>query len=389
MKKCSNKNCLLNGKRELPYAGNTEAEVIYVGESPGAQELKKRTPFYSHAPAGSELRKVTSLSGIQWDSLFLMNAARCMIDKKKLSGKQITSILASCRPKVVAAINLVKPKVVVVLGDLALRQILRKSGIKKARGKWVWSKEFNCWVFPTYHPGYICRNMALEEVLLRDLQKVKSFCDNGYEQESHESDSVECIQTDDIKASLGVIPRKVAIDTETQGLDWVSPHFVLVSYSVAASDKKGYQVRLYRKGTEEDHDFTILNPEKEVVYVKRDSNFKKKLKDLKHLLEGKTKIVMMNGNYDLHAFDSLFMRELGEEVPVRNYIMDIQAAAHVLEENVFKMASLEELQSAFTNFDPNYKSEFIKNFGYEGILGLPDDALTPYAAKDAIVAHMQ
>jgi len=97
---------------------------------------------------------------------------------------------------------------------------------------------------------------------------------------------------------------------------------------------------------------------------------------------------MMNGNFDLHTFDAFFKRADGTEIRVVNYVMDIQAAAHLIEENVFKMASLEELQAAFTNFDPNYKSDFVKNYGYSDIVGLPDPVLTDYACKDAMVTFI-
>jgi len=381
---CRKKSCKLFGSVEVPYKGNTHADVIFVGESPGRQEVKKGVPFYEFAPAGKEIRKVAAIAGLDWDSLFLMNAARCMIDKKSLSGKEITLILASCREKVISAIELITPKVIVALGDFALRQLLRKSGITKARGKFVWSKEFHCWVFPTYHPAYICRNMALEEVLLRDLQQVKKFCDNGYKLVEY-SDEHEFIQLCEVKKEFEGY-AKVAIDTETQGLDWLSKDFLVVSYSVGVSENKGFQVRLYREGTEEDHDFTIEKNGKE-VFVKRSEFFDSKIDALKKLLLSTSKKYMMNGNFDCHAFDALFKRERNECINVNNYVMDLQVAAHLLEENVFKMASLDELQAAFTDMPTGYKQSFEEEYGYENVLGIPDNPLSDYACKDAIVTY--
>ena len=137
MKRCTQRECILHGKREVPYQGNTHADILFVGESIGQQEEREGTLFYKEAPAGEEIRKVCKQVGIPWDALFVTNAARCRINKQEMSGKAITRTLSYCRPKLVAAINLVKPKAVVPLGDFALRQVLKKSGIKKSRGKWV------------------------------------------------------------------------------------------------------------------------------------------------------------------------------------------------------------------------------------------------------------
>ena len=386
MKRCTQRECILHGKREVPYQGNTHADILFVGESVGQQEEREGTLFYDRAPAGEEIRKVCRQVGIPWDALFVTNAARCRINKQEMSGKAITRTLSYCRPKLVAAINLVKPKVVVPLGDFALRQVLKKSGIKKSRGKWVWSKEFDCWIFPTYHPSYICRNMALEEVLVRDLKQVVEFRDNGFEMKKN-TDVLDAIFTNDLEKSMGEIPGRIAVDTETQGMDWLSPNFLMVSYSVAISGDKAFQVRMYEKGTKRKHDFTIIQEDEE-AYIKKTKNFDKKVKDLRHLLECDSKKYMMNGNFDLHTFDAFFKRADGTEIRVVNYVMDIQAAAHLIEENVFKMASLEELQAAFTNFDPNYKSDFVKNYGYSDIVGLPDPVLTDYACKDAMVTFI-
>ena len=157
-KKCNVKRCPLIKQVEVPYAGNIKAKTILVGESPGWKEEKEGKPFVWKA--GNLSREVCKAVGLNWDELFLMNAARCLIDKDKLSQKQIIGVLACCRPKVVAALKAIKPKVIIVAGAFALAQILKKKGITKAEGGWIYSKEFDCWCMPCFHPAHCLRKPA-------------------------------------------------------------------------------------------------------------------------------------------------------------------------------------------------------------------------------------
>ena len=134
-KGCAITDCPLHGKIEVPYAGNTAGKVVWVGESPGAQEEREGVPFYGES--GEMSRKCCTKAGIPWSSLFILNSARCRIDKKALPTKQITNVLKLCRSKVIRALKYIKPKLIIVSGDFAMRQILKKSGITKARGRWV------------------------------------------------------------------------------------------------------------------------------------------------------------------------------------------------------------------------------------------------------------
>lgn len=394
-KKCKARDCPLFKKIEVPYAGKKTAKAVLCGESPGGEEEGSGKPFVG--ASGKLLHRVIKGAGLVWSDLFVMNSARCRIDKRTMSNKQINSTLAFCRKNVEKAITLLKPRVIICCGGIALRQILRKGGIKKHRGRWVWSKEFNCWVMPTYHPAYILRNKALEPRLLVDLKKVTEFINNGYKHAKAEVARYAEVQSiapllakadkEDSKAIMA------GFDTESQGLDWTSPNFLMLSYQLSVHQGKAVMVRFYEETALEKADFTIDWPrllpkkkKKEVVKVgiKRLPNFKQKVEELERLLaHPKIKKYMVNGNFDLHGIDAFFKREGRARPKVVSYAMDLQAAAHLLEENIFKQASLSDLQFYFTDMKVDYNAKFGKRYDKGDMLAVPVKAFVDYGSADA------
>lgn len=390
MQKCKIRECLLWGKGiEVPFEKGRKQnpDLLWYGESPGAMEEIELRPF--RGDAGDMLRECQEEAGITYGVDFYGNSARCRINKDKLTGKQISEILACCHENAVRPIRFLKPKAVIVMGDFALRQITKKSGISKHRGKWIWSEEFNCWIFPTFHPAYILRNRSLKRRLVKDFEMVKSFVDNKYQPVT--LDEKEDVTYREVE-SIGRFLRKgttIGFDTEAQGLDWLDPNFVLLSYQLSNEEGTGVCVNLHKESTEDDYDFTIAWPRKikgkkfsktepQIVYVKRCPNFERKKDQLRQLLENpEIKKYMMNGNYDLHATDSFF-RRIGETPPkTGGYVMDIQAGANVLDENVFKKPALDDLQTILTDMPP-YPTP-----NREDMLSVPLQERVTYGCADA------
>lgn len=320
-----------------------------------------------------------------------MNASRCLIDKNTMGAKEITKTLACCRGNVVVALQALAPKAIIVAGDIAMRQVLRKSGITKARGTWAWSKEFECWALPVFHPAYICRNPALRTVLLTDMKKVVKFIKNDF-QVPVDMDEYDYREVTDIRKI--VMPGSyVGIDTEDQGLDWMDESFLTLTYQVSVGEGMAAVVRLYEETTEENADFSIVWPrapegkkkkEPTVVFVKRTPEFDKKLDDLQFILEHeKIKKVMMHASFDLHAFTQLFRRERGKTIKVRGLVMDVQAGGNLLDENVFKLPSLDDLRYAFTDMHEAYSTDFERRYDKADMLAVPTEPQVRYGGADA------
>lgn len=393
-KRCKNRKCPLIDRIEVPYSGNKEAEIVIIGESPGFDEERVGQPFVGRAgqKINGLLRNAAGLNrGVDF---FVANSARCLIDKKKMTNKEIALTLSCCRKNVVTAISAIKPKLIICLGDFALRQILKKSGVTKARGKFVFSPEFHCWVMPTFHPAYLLRNEAMTPQVEEDLALVAEFKKNGYKPIENDED-VDYQEAQSI-ADLPFQKESMAIsiDSETQGKEWLSPDWVFLSYQISWETGVARMIRFHEETTDKP-DFTITvmrkgDGKKKIpteVGVKRCRGFDRKLSELKALLENKNIKKRMMTTYDLHAFDQLFIRA-GEEPPVlSNFVMDVQTASNLIDENLYKRASLETLQRSFTNYKGDYNRNFEAKFGKDDMLSVPLDEFINYGCADADVTQ--
>jgi uracil-DNA glycosylase family 4 len=388
--------CYLFGSRQVVYEGNKNASVVILGESPGQTEIMQNRPFVGRA--GKELDIGLEKAEIIRADCFIANSARCMISRDtKKSQKAIKNILEHCRCNVDIVMKTIKPKAVIVLGDIALRQLTKLRGITKHHGTIFWNEEYSCWVCPTYHPSYVMQYKQWEPLFFKDLIKFKTFFDNGFQIKDEmgldfkEYDSIREIFTSDQVA--------VALDTETQGLNWLDPNNLLLSYSFCFINSNLYnpifsmgQVLFYEQCDDKPLFYVDVirkvgkKKEKASQGVISSSYFKAKLDELRWLLESPIKKYLMNGNFDLHFFGALF-RRAGEILPkVNNYIMDVQAAAHIIDETVYNRNSLESLRRSFTNFTSNYDEEFKSKIQKDDMLQACYDyreEFTKYAISDA------
>jgi len=390
-KTCTIKECPLSKKREVRFKGSKQAKVVFYGESPGYKEEIEGDPFVGDT--GDLAKECCKEAGVRWSSLFLMNSSRCRIDKKNMTTKEIATALKHCRIYSVRTLKFLKPKVIVLAGDFALKQVLKKSGITKIRSQgWIWSKEFNCWCLPTFHPAYILRNRALKPILVGDLRNLREFIENDYEPPTSQEGKYSEIQSLREIIDAG---KPTGVDTEGQGLDWIDPMHITISLSVSNKPGTGHDLILYKECTKKSADYTISwmrvpegkkKPELTDIHIRRVKGFERKLDEIEELLAAKNlKKYLMNWNYDKHSINTLFMRER-EYHPVWNNVgMDVQAAAHVIEENMFKMADLTLLQQNFTRVKSNYNQAFAQKWGKADMLLVPPEERTPYACADADV----
>jgi uracil-DNA glycosylase family 4 len=352
-------------------------------------ELADGKPFVGRS--GKLLNILTQQAGLDVDSFFIANSAVCRIDKDIYTIKQVNSMLAHCRRFVERAARLIKPRAIIALGGLAIQQLLKLTNIKKRHGSFVWSEEFQCWVMLTYHPAFCLRSPGHVQDLLSDFRKFKRFQDNNYIPLDVFS-KYEFIEIDDVND----IPTgsAVAIDTETQGLDWLGKENFLVSYSLCFGDNKAYQVYLHERD-EASPDFwvsiTAKEGRKQVVHqvgVKRALNYDSKAAYILGLVgDPLVKKYMFNGAYDLLWLNTLQKKE--HFLSIKNYVIDVQAAAHLLDENVHKSetASLEQARKYYTVLDTSYSIDFETKYSKASMIEVPKVDLNTYACADAVTTY--
>ncbi|RLI46560.1 hypothetical protein DRO61_09090, partial [Candidatus Bathyarchaeota archaeon] len=380
--------CLLNRQIEVPFRGPAQAKVIFWGESPGIEEMTKTPPKCFIGKSGKELSKRIMGIALEEESAFFGNSARCRIDKDQLSQKQVNSILASCRENMEITFKSIQPKLIVALGAIALQQIMKKKGITKHRGKFIWSPEFDCYVLPTWHPAYVLRNRAEEENFIRDFNSIQSFINSGYTVPSASSqftwkevDSIQPLLDGGFYKEDGF--SVTAIDTETQGLFWYQENSIILSYSVAASKTEGHQIYLYEMAEDDEpaeFELDIIKGSDVFLYrVKKSLNFDQKVTELRRLCRRQDiKKYFMNQKYDSHR-----LRSLGIE-QINNANLDIAVAAHVLS-NRFLYASLTELLEYFTQI-PSHKEMLGKKDKEDMLMTSYNhrDLVSEYASFDAV-----
>jgi len=143
--------------------GNPNADLMFVGEAPGADEDAQGEPFVGKA--GQLLTKIIQAMGFERTDIFIANVLKCRPDMpagESGNRKPKPAEMATCLPWLREQIALVKPRVIVALGATAVEGLLGDtSPMRDLRGRWL---DFEGTpVMVTYHPAYLLRNQSMSE----------------------------------------------------------------------------------------------------------------------------------------------------------------------------------------------------------------------------------
>ena len=146
--------------------GNPNADLMIIGEAPGADEDAKGEPFVGRA--GKLLTKIIEAIGMKREDIFIGNINRC----RPPGNRQPTAEESeTCKPYLIREIAALKPKVIVVLGNTAMKNLLEtKTGITKMRGKFA--NYHGVKVMPTFHPAYLLRDPRKKREVWEDMKMV-------------------------------------------------------------------------------------------------------------------------------------------------------------------------------------------------------------------------
>ena len=143
--------------------GSIDAQLMFVGEAPGADEDEQGEPFVGKA--GQLLTKIIQATGLKRADVYIANILKCRPDTPGQSAgnrKPTGDEMATCIPYLLEQIDLIRPRVIVALGATAVDGLLGKTlGITKLRGTWKTYRGTP--LMPTYHPAYLLRNQAMSE----------------------------------------------------------------------------------------------------------------------------------------------------------------------------------------------------------------------------------
>jgi DNA polymerase len=149
--------------------GNYQSDLMFVGEAPGADEDAKGEPFVGRA--GQLLNKIIEAIGMKREEVCIGNINRC----RPPGNRQPTLPEAhTCKPFLMREIAVIRPKVIVVMGNTALHNLLdTKVGITRMRGQF--HDYFGVKVMPTFHPAYLLRDPSKKREVWDDMKKVRDY----------------------------------------------------------------------------------------------------------------------------------------------------------------------------------------------------------------------
>lgn len=145
--------------------GNTKADVLLLGEAPGAEEDKQGLPFVGQS--GQLLDKVLAAVGLDRTKVYITNILPWRPPGNRTPNTQEVALF---RPYVLKHISLINPKVVVCLGGTSTKALLQTTeGIMKLHGRWTTTEGISAKIMPTFHPAYLLRSPSQKREFWRDF----------------------------------------------------------------------------------------------------------------------------------------------------------------------------------------------------------------------------
>lgn len=236
-----NKDCLkcplseLRPTQVVNGIGPLDSKIMIIGEAPGSEEDVKGEPFVGRA--GQKLNSMLTRVGVHRTQIRITNACRCFPKLRTIEGFRAPSYeeIETCLPYLEEEIKVVKPNVIVPVGNVALQAILgtKKAKIGEYRGKEIWSDKFQCKVIPTYHPSAVMRTSSLEEVVVSDFKRIleSSKYPEMTPVEKGNYIVLDSIEKFDAFCERIMEQEEVAVDLETTGFDWQNDKIICASFS--------------------------------------------------------------------------------------------------------------------------------------------------------------
>jgi len=162
------KRCrLCAGRKNIVFGvGNPDADLMFIGEAPGADEDRLGEPFVGKA--GQLLTKMIGAMGLQRSDVYIANVIKCRPPQNR---DPESDEISECEPFLLKQIDAIKPKVMVTLGRVSASALLKRHvRITRERGRWVTYHDVP--LMPTFHPAYLLRNPSAKREAWADLKAV-------------------------------------------------------------------------------------------------------------------------------------------------------------------------------------------------------------------------
>jgi len=158
------------GRTQVVFGvGNPGADLMFVGEAPGADEDVQGVPFVGRA--GQLLTKIIEAIGLRREDVYIANVIKCRPPQNR---NPEPDEIETCEPFLFQQIDVIKPKVIVTLGKFAAQCLLRsEEPISRLRGRLFDYRGAK--LIPTFHPAYLLRNPASKREVWEDMKLVRKL----------------------------------------------------------------------------------------------------------------------------------------------------------------------------------------------------------------------
>jgi DNA polymerase len=158
------------GRRQVVFGvGNPNADLMFVGEAPGADEDIQGEPFVGRA--GQLLTKIIEAINLRREDVYIANVIKCRPPQNR---NPEPDEVEQCEPFLFRQIDVIKPKVVVALGKFAAQSLLKTTEpITRIRGREYRYRD--AILMPTYHPAYLLRNPSSKREVWEDMKRVREL----------------------------------------------------------------------------------------------------------------------------------------------------------------------------------------------------------------------
>jgi uracil-DNA glycosylase family 4 len=158
------------GRSQVVFGvGNPDADLMFVGEAPGADEDIQGVPFVGRA--GQLLTKIIEAIDLKRDDVYIANVIKCRPPQNR---NPEPDEIEQCEPFLFRQIDFIKPKVIVSLGKFAAHTLLRtEEPISRLRGRMFDYRGAK--LIPTFHPAYLLRNPSSKREVWEDMKLVKKL----------------------------------------------------------------------------------------------------------------------------------------------------------------------------------------------------------------------
>lgn len=169
------RRCKLWERRNKPVFGEgpEDAEIVLVGLGPGYHENLEGRPFVG--AAGKLLNELLALAGLKREDVYITNVVKCYLPDNKATDEEIRA----CTPYLNKQIEIIKPKTIVLLGNVATNYIFNRFGLQLASMRNLHGKTFSVStlflqtkIIPMYHPAAALRNPGLKDVVRNDWKNL-------------------------------------------------------------------------------------------------------------------------------------------------------------------------------------------------------------------------